>query len=131
MASLNGYLNAKSPSMRIIARLLLIGTPMSVWDVVAASGLSYSTVRAKMKILKDENAIHVDRWVRLERYGAKPTPVFAAGDYPDAPKNLKRPRSAGCLRKQKTEYYQKKHQAHTDADSIDWNGIMHSIVKGR
>jgi len=130
MPSLSDYFNHRRASYRIISRLLNGGEPMTAWQIVGTTGLCYATIYNTLRHFKSENLIHIDRWYHRSRYGSKPMPMYVKGDYPDAPKHVKRPRSVPRLRRQKEKYYMDKHEARVSAET-DWNGIMHGLVKGK
>jgi predicted ArsR family transcriptional regulator len=63
----------------------LLGPPLSIFDLVEKTGVSYDTTRPLIKRLHAEGLVHISHW-KVDAMGRQCVAVYALGYGQDAPK---------------------------------------------
>ena len=111
----SGRLNGSTPGRKLntmsnhrnIAMFIkaLLTAPMTRYELASFTGMHYDTVQRLLKVLKDENVVHICDWNR-DDLGRHQSPVFSLGGGEDAEKPPRIPateRSAKHKRKLKAQ----------------------------
>ena len=70
-----------------VARFIkaLLTAPMSRYEIADYTGMHYDTVQRLLKVLKEENVVHIIKWDR-DTVGRHQIPIFSLGEGMDAEK---------------------------------------------